>query len=196
MALESKQSDIALMLQVKGGDMDAFEVLHERYQLRVLGYFYKLCRNSLMANDLCQETFLRIWKVRKRYGATGSFPGYLFGVARMVWREKARELDKQRKLGIRCLIDDHLDTQSTVLQPDGDASRSELEQAIFRALDSLPEEQREVFILRSIEGLSLSEIAETLDCPLNTVRSRRILAVKKLRERLAGVFASVMDQAL
>ena len=194
--MDSKRNDIALMLKVKTGDMDAYAVLHDRYQLRVLGYFYKLTRNSLMANDLCQETFLRIWKVRKRYRAVGSFPGYVFGIARMVWREKARELEKQRKLGIRCLIDDHMDTHAGGLQPDAGASRSELEHAILLALDDLPEEQREVFVLRSIEGMSLSDIAEVLDCPLNTVRSRRIIAIKKLRRQLAGVFASVMDRAL
>ena len=71
--------------------------------------------------------------------------------------------------------------------PDYHANRSELQQHLYAALDALPEEQRLVFVLRSIDELSLEDIASILDCPVNTVRSRKILAVKKLRYLLASV---------
>lgn len=183
--------DIPLMLRVRRGDEAAFAELHARYQQQLRNFFYGVCRNSSVANDMCQETFLRVWKIRARYRATGTFPAYLFGIARLVWMEKCRELKKHERMGVRCDASERWDLSIDVMkQPDALASRSELEGRILSALDSLPEEQRTVFVLRTIKGLSLQDIASVLDCPVNTVRSRKILAVKKLRHLLSSVFAA------
>lgn len=183
--------DIPLMLQVRQGDEEAFELLYGRYQQQLRNFFYGLCRNPSIANDMCQETFLRVWRIRARYRATGSFPAYLFGIARLVWMEKCRELKKHEWLGSRCDSDERWDLSiDASKQPDALACRSELEGRIHGALDSLPEEQRTVFVLRTIKGLSLQDIASVLDCPVNTVRSRKILAVKKLRHLLSSVFTA------
>jgi RNA polymerase sigma-70 factor (ECF subfamily) len=72
-------------------------------------------------------------------------------------------------------------------RPDESASRSELEERILAALAELPDEQRMVFVMRTIQGLALDDIAAVLQCPVNTVRSRKLLAVKKLREALKGL---------
>ncbi len=181
--------DIALMMRVRGGDECAFERLFERYQHKLLNFFYGLSRNPSTARDLAQDTFLRIWKIRKRYQASGSFPAYLFGVARMIWLESCRSEQKAWKLGTR-LDEEALNGLSGHLTdcPAYQARRTELHEHIHRALDQLPEEQRLVFVLRSIDGLSLEDIASILDCPVNTVRSRKILAVKKLRHLLATLW--------
>jgi len=188
MDASAQQDDIVLMMRVREGDESAFEVLFNRYQRPLLNFFHGLARNNNSARDLCQETFLRVWKIRKRYHATGSFPSYLFGVARMIWLEYCRQQDKTWRLGAR-QHEDRL--HDLAADPAGcplfQANRAELHGHIYAALDALPEEQRMVFVLRSIEGLALEDIAEILDCPVNTVRSRKILAVKKLRYLLAAV---------
>ena len=182
------QEDIVLMMRVREGDESAFEILFNRYQRPLLGFFYGLSHNNSSAKDLCQDTFLRVWKIRKRYRATGTFPAYLFGVARMIWLEYCRQQDKTWRLGARQGEDSLHDLEAdTAGCPVFQANRSELGGYIHAALDELPEEQRMVFVLRSIEGLSLDDIAAILDCPVNTVRSRKILAVKKLRHLLATV---------
>jgi len=189
--------EIALMIQVRGGDEGAFEALHDAWQRRVLSFFYGLSRDAALASDLCQETFLRVWKIRRRYRATGSFPGYLFGVARYVWLEHLRRQQRVWQLGARsetALAEQAPDGAER--RPDYRAARSELEGRILDALDQLPEAQREVFILRNIEGLSLDDIAAALDCPVNTVRSRKLLAMKKLRYLLSEVFTSRLDRVL
>ncbi|HNR30370.1 MAG TPA: sigma-70 family RNA polymerase sigma factor [Candidatus Hydrogenedentes bacterium] len=186
MADEAAVADIALMARVRLGDERAFEELHRRYQRRVLAFFYGMAGDGHAANDLCQETFLRVWKVRRRYRATGSFPGYLFGIARLIWLERCREWRKALRLGQATSFDDAWATLSDPgAHPDDRAARSETATEIRRALESLPEEQRIVFVMRTIRGLSLEDIAAALDCPINTVRSRKILAVKKLRHALA-----------
>ena len=188
MDLSASPENIALMMRVRGGDESAFETLFSRFQQPLLSFFYGLSRNNSMARDLTQETFLRIWKIRKRYQASGTFPAYLFGVARMIWRESCRREQKSWRLGSRqgeaCL---HSLPAGSSACPLYQASRSEMHHHIHAALDQLPEEQRLVFVLRSIDGLSLEDIAGILDCPVNTVRSRKILAVKKLRHLLAAV---------
>lgn len=185
------------MLQVQSGDECAFETLHGWYQQRVLSFFYGLCRDGTLANDLCQETFLRIWRIRKRYQATGSFPSYLFGVARMIWLEHLRKLQRTRRLGIRSEAEpDEVAVDRHERRPDFRARRTEVHNHILDALEELPEEQRMVFVMRNIEGLSLEDIAAALDCPVNTVRSRKLLAVKKLRHLLGNVFTSRMDRVI
>ena len=188
-------SDVALMMRVRRGDELAFEALHTRYQRKLLDFFYGLARDPQLASELCQETFLRVWLVRQRYRALGSFPGYLFGIARMVWLERKRSLRKIWRLGRREeLAEDAL--ASPDRWPDACAAQGELRAQIFGALEALPEEQRIVFVMRNIRGLSLNDIASALDCPVNTVRSRKILAVKKLRHLLSPVFSSRADRVV
>ncbi|MBI2433605.1 MAG: sigma-70 family RNA polymerase sigma factor [Candidatus Hydrogenedentes bacterium] len=188
------RSDIALMARVRQGDMASFEELHGRYQRKLLNFFFGLSHNPSTANDLCQETFLRLWKIRQRYRATGSFPGYLFAVARMVWLERCRAQARLQRLGLREPLDvETLQCARTEVTPCDCAERAELARSLQQALDQLPEEQRIVFVLRAVRGLSLEDIAETLDCPVNTVRSRKLLAVKKLRHLLAHVFGAARE---
>ncbi len=189
MPLYEQELDTQLMLRVRSDNERAFGELHARYQRKLLAFFYGMSKNTQTANDLCQETFLRVWKVRRRYRASGPFGGYLFGIARMIWLESCRSEQRVWRLGQR--VSEEESTARVIapgFQPDRQAERGELEQRLFDALEALPEEQRMVFVMRSIEGLSLEEIASALDCPLNTVRSRRILAVKRLRHLLASVY--------
>ena len=176
------------MMRVRGGDECAFETLFDRYQRPLINFFHGLSRNPCTARDLAQETFLRVWKIRKRYRASGSFPAYLFGIARMIWLESCRQEQKTWRLGARQGEEslNNLEADGTGC-PAWQASRSELHGYLHAALDELPEEQRMVFVLRSIDGLSLEDIAGILDCPINTVRSRKILAVKKLRHLLESI---------
>ncbi len=197
MSEETAIADVALMARVRQGDEAAFEMLHGRYQSKLLNFFYVLSRNSHTANDLCQETFLRVWKVRARYKATGSFPGYLFGIGRLVWLENCRALRKQTRLGIRHNIDETWEPAANPCElPDNRAARREMQDRILAALDELPEEQRLVFVMRNIKGLSLADIAAALDCPVNTVRSRKLLAIKKLRHTLSNVFVTRQERTL
>lgn len=190
-------SDIALMLQVRNDDAAAFEVLHERYQRRLLNFFYGMSRHAPTASDLCQETFLRVWQVRRRYSVTGSFSAYLFGIARMVWREHCRTQSKYRytqELPETKQVDDIF--PESCQAPDYRASCNEAQQYILEALQELPEEQRMVFVMRTIRGLSLQDIAEALDCPVNTVRSRKLLGIQRLRNLLNTFFFNYEDRIL
>jgi RNA polymerase sigma-70 factor (ECF subfamily) len=184
--LTPEPEDINLMMQVSDGDETSFSTLYGRYHAKIRNFFFSLTRNTCVSADLSQETFLRIWKYRQRYTVTGSFPAYLFGFARNIWLEHCRkshhkyvsELQKATALDIERFM------ATPVPEPDTAAGRTEINEHILDALDTLPEDQRVVFVLRSVEGLSLDEIAAVMHCPRNTVRSRQIIALKKLRRLL------------
>lgn len=184
-------TDVELMQGVCEDDEFAFADLYERHYARLQNFFYGMCRDVHVSADLCQETFLRIWKLRKRYKGIGSFPAYMFAIARNIWFERQRSNRKHQRLGVRLSHDGIWDTvaASPRHQPDNKAIHSEIREEIFNALETLPEEQRMAFILRTVEGLSLAEIASVMGCPENTVRSRKLTALKKLRKMLGGVFA-------
>jgi len=182
--------DNELMTRVCKNDERAFREVYHRYQRRLLDFFYGMSRSTHTAQDLTQETFFRIWRLRAKYSPTGSFPAYLFSFARNIWLEHCRELKKRRRLGRLEMFDiaAHEMRTETIHHPDHIAWRSELSDTISEALQSLPEEQRMAFVLRNIDGLSLNEVGEVLRCPTNTVRSRKLLAVKKLRLKLKEAF--------
>jgi RNA polymerase sigma-70 factor (ECF subfamily) len=178
------------MLKVREGDQWAFAVLYDRFYRRLLDFFYALCRNRQTAEDLCQETFLRIWRLRRRYTPSGSFAAYLFTFGRNIWLEECRRIGKRRKLGVAESVEEMLVplTSDAAKHPDVRAACAEIEEKVFAVLNRLPEEQRMAFVLRTVNGLTVEEVSEVLGCPVNTVRSRKILAVKKLRRALQGLF--------
>ena len=96
-----QMSDQALMLRVRLGDERAFGQLYSRYHVKLQDFFYGMGRHTETAEDLCQETFARVWLLRRKYTATGSFAGYLFAIARNIWLEKCREWKKRRKIGVQ-----------------------------------------------------------------------------------------------
>jgi RNA polymerase sigma-70 factor (ECF subfamily) len=83
---------------------------------------------------------------------------------------------------------DSITLNANGIAPDEAAHYAEMDERILGALRDLPEEQRTAFVLRTIEGLSLEDIARIMACPVNTVRSRRIIAIRRLREALSGLF--------
>lgn len=183
-----RQSDSDVMLRVQWGSESAFAELYERYYRRLLDFFFGMSRNVQVAEDLCHETFVRIWQLRARYTPSGSFAAYAFTVARHIWHEQCRRQSRQPRTALPFADEVRQDPPSSANDaPDERAYRAEIGQHVFAALEKLPEEQRMAFVLRTVNGLSLYEIAAVMQCPVNTVRSRRLLAIQRLRELLQGL---------
>ena len=102
-------SDAEVMLQAQWGSERAFAELYGRHYRRLLDFFYGLSRDVQTAEDLCHETFLRLWQLRVRYRPSGSFPAYLFTIARHIWMERRRQTRKEWRLGTAWSADDGAD---------------------------------------------------------------------------------------
>lgn len=181
--MPSREDRLTLLLRrIAGDDAMAMQELFllERASLHRL--FLGLGRCSSLADDLVQNTFLGLWRYRANFQARGSAAGYLYRVAIHQWR-KGLARERQRRTMWKELNDEVAEPRT---QHDASASLASREtvQAIWAAVDELPEVQREVFVLHRYHELSCPEIAAATDTNLKTVESRLRLALQKLSQRL------------
>ena len=179
-------SDEELMNLAMNDDACAFEELFHRYKRRLLGFFYGLVLNSEEARDCVQDTFLRLWQRRTQFAHKGRFSAYLFQIAKNHFLDKSRSrkshIDVQRVCGEEPAEGLH----QVSLSSGGysEAVINEIRGAVSEAMAHLPEIQRLVYVLSEEQAMSYKEIADILECPVGTVSSRKVEAVKKLRKLL------------
>jgi RNA polymerase sigma-70 factor (ECF subfamily) len=170
--------DSACMRALAAGDRSAFASLVQRWQTRLINFFYRSTRNRADAEDLAQETFLELYRAAPRYTARGTFSAFIFTLARR------RLIDNYRKSARRPL--DFIDPTDFVMQQQAEPvdSSHEIEQAFHRALAALPENQRNAILLLQQQGLCYDEIAETLGASLSSVKTWLHRARTHLRHEL------------
>jgi RNA polymerase sigma-70 factor (ECF subfamily) len=184
--LESNDRDVALMGMVSAGDMRAFEELVERHQRAVIGTVAKMLGNASESEDIAQQVFVRVWKSAGRYEAQAKFTTWLFTITRnLVFNEVRR---RQRKPTVS--VDEREETTHRTVEdlqaisPDDEMLHTELEEAIDRAIQSLPEKQRMAVVLRRYEEMPYEEIAVVLEMSIPAVKSLLFRARTQLKEAL------------
>jgi RNA polymerase sigma-70 factor (ECF subfamily) len=167
-----------LQLVARNGDPDAFRKLFEAYAPRVKAYMMRQGADANTAEDLAQETLLTVWRKAQLYSDDkGSATTWIFTIARNLRIDKLR-----REVAWQPMPEDAEDEPSEDLAPDEEVSLAERRERVRAVMRALPADQTEVVNLSYIEGLSHSEIAERLNLPLGTVKSRMRLAYAKIRE--------------
>ena len=176
--MNGEPTDDALMAQVKQGERRAFDCLFLRHQRGVYLFALRLTQHGTQAEDITQEVFLRVWRARGAYQASGTFRAWLLTITRrLVW-------DAAKKRGV-----DTVPLQESDAVMDSafaQIARSEQERELERALNCLSAALREVIILREMEGLAYAEIARITACPPGTVKSRLSAARARLRNALGN----------
>ena len=167
----------ALMRRATEGDAQAFGMIVQAYQCRLVRFAVRLLGDSEAAQDAAQEAFLRLWRLRATYQPRGCLQAYLFRTVRSVCLDYARAARSWEPLA------DGRD-YGNMPDPADLAYNHSLAEAVRQAVQSLPEPQRVVFVLSQYEGLSYAEIADVLNCPLGTVASRKHQATETLRRKL------------
>jgi RNA polymerase sigma-70 factor, ECF subfamily len=178
--------DIELMLRVQAGETAAFERLAHRYREPLRRYFAALSGDRAPADDLAQETLLRLWLSRERYEPAGRFSSYLFGIARHQWLNYRKRLKHRSKLAGPSLDEEGALAAAAlrVSQPERVLMERYFAKRIRQAVAALPPPYRAVFELCQFEGLKYAEAADRLAIPLGTVKSRMAEALRRLREQL------------
>jgi RNA polymerase sigma-70 factor (ECF subfamily) len=175
--MDPMPEDSALMLRYKDGDVAAFEILYRRHNDALYRYLLRLCRHRDNADDIFQEVWGKIIKAADRYRPTAKFTTFLYRVAHNCFIDYLRRNKRHTHTG-------NLDPDA---QPDpGDLPEMQAERSLARerlevALQDLPDEQRDVFLLHEEAGLDLDEIATITSSNRETTKSRLRYAVKKLR---------------
>lgn len=186
---ENLEDDDALMLRLQGGDARAFDELYERYQSPLWGYFFRNTRDSQLAEDLAQETFLKLHARFWDYLPSGRFKGWLFRIAHNLLVDDVRRKSHDALLHAskrQAKEDDDVMQRiaDDLLPPEVVVEKQEVAALIERLLDEIPADQRETFTMHHFQDLSLPDIADAMDVPLATCKSRLRLAREKLSEKL------------
>lgn len=192
--------DADLMLQFAAGDERAFALLMERHEAPVLRYFLRSTQDRALSEELCQETFLRVVRNADRYQKSAKFSTWLYTIARnlAIDASRRRAAKPTRSLDQPIGDEEGVTFLDRVSDPNARSSVQESERARFRralhdALHRLPPEQREVFVLRHVEGMRFVEIAAMMGISDNTVKSRMRYALQTLRTQLAAFDALSFD---
>ena len=184
-----------LVQRTLGGEPRAFELLVIKYQRRVERVIGRMVRDSDLVQDIAQETFIRAYRALGQFRGDAQFYTWLYRIAVNTAKKQLMELKRdplvfqsQMKSGDddetsgseRELNPSVADTET----PEAVLASKEIAEAVNAAMDALPEELRNAIALREIEGLSYEEIAQALDCPIGTVRSRIFRAREAISSRI------------
>lgn len=188
-----EDSDEMLMLRYQRGDVDAFRTLVLRHRMAVTTFAYRYVSDAQAAEDIFQETFLRLIQQVKRYKAQAKFTTLLYTVARNLCIDHLRKMEHRKHQSLNSTggeegeetdaLGDIIPGKATDM--DKTMFRKELQKVLKKAIDDLPEEQREVFLLREYQDLRFREIAKITRTTTNTVKSRMRYALANLRRALA-----------
>jgi RNA polymerase sigma-70 factor, ECF subfamily len=188
-----RDADLVIVRRVQGGDIRAFELLVIKYQRRIGRLISRFIRNPAEVEDLAQETFIRAYRAIGQFRGDSAFYTWLYRIA--VNSAKKSLADAKRDLSYVTNESENEDGETFTVSeqlsdgntPETELAGAQIVRAVNAAVEELPEELRMAITLREVEGLSYDEIAELMNCPIGTVRSRIFRAREAIAERLKTV---------
>ncbi len=188
-----EQSDLALVQRVQRGERSAFDVLVLRYQQKVLKLVLRYVRDPMEAEDVCQEAFIKAFRAIGSFRGDSAFYTWIYRIA-INTAKNALVASKRRPINYGIDVQDPEQGDLEARLTDGETPEQlllteEIRETVNRAMADLPEDLRTAIVLREIDGLSYEEIAESMGCPVGTVRSRIFRAREAIDHRLQPIFA-------
>jgi RNA polymerase sigma-70 factor (ECF subfamily) len=184
--------DAAIMLELKAGNMAAFDVLLRKYRKPIVNFMYRMTRNQAVAEELAQEVFLRVYRSRETYRAEARFSTWLYRIATNLGVNHARDTKNERSAATVYLDEPDTETGTTpdvADQTPGAESamlRNERMAAIREHVMALPERQRMAVLMHKYEGMDYKQIGEVLKLSESATKSLLFRAYQTLREKLKG----------
>ena len=198
----SGEADLLLVQRTVAGDQKAFELLVIKYQRRIERLIGRMVRDVDLVEDIAQETFIRAYRALAQFRGEAQFYTWLYRIAVNTAKKTLGDLKRDPLVSESALRgggDDEDETSAVENEltsaetPETVLAAKEIAATVNSAMEALPEELRQAVTLREIEGLSYEEIAEVMNCPIGTVRSRIFRAreaisakVKPLLENQSG----------
>lgn len=190
MAAHDSDPDTRLMLRVKDGDIDAFELLVERYKRPVINFIFRTLKDATEAEDLAQNVFFQVHKSAHRYKVTAKFTTWLFTIARNLTLNEIRRRTRHPASSMDAEHPDYDDQpvrqyedHRTATPPDA-ALSGELEDKIAKAVAALPENQRMAMELCQQGDVSYEDISSIIGCTLSATKSLIHRARETLKQQL------------
>jgi RNA polymerase sigma-70 factor, ECF subfamily len=188
-----QMSDEDLMAQFQVGTVEAFDILVSRYKDPLTNYIYRFLGDMKECEDLLQETFLRVYRNRHSYRRIAKYSAWLYTIAGNLARSEYRKRKRRRLYSLQSVNRDdeeyEVEIPDETYLPDKHAESTIQDRHIQDALKQIPEEFREVVVLRDVQQLAYEEIAEITGLPMGTVKSRINRGRTKLQGLLKDVYA-------
>jgi len=191
-------ADTALVERVKRGDARAFEMLVVKYQRRIERLIGRMVRDTDLVPDIAQETFIRAYRALPQFRGESAFYTWLYRIAVNTAKKALVELKRDPVVTETALASSREDEDETSRvenelsdgeTPDALLASKEIAAAVNASIEALSEDLRQAVTLREIEGLSYEEIAQVMNCPIGTVRSR----IFRAREAIAARLRPLLD---
>ncbi len=172
--------EIQLLDKCLNGDSAAFKQLINIYRVQLFGYLWRFSKSRFEAEEMMQETLIKVWKGLKKYNHQQKFSAWIFTIAHNV----AMDTIRRKKLNNN-LIEFNDNSEFDNNNPLEELVVKERMEIINNSIENLSEKQKSVFLLRQHGGMTFKEIAKATNQPLNTVISHMHYAVKKIKKQLA-----------
>lgn len=187
--------DSGVVAQFLAGEKRAFNELVERYQTRLLNFVYRTTGDRERAEDLVQETFIRVYRHLHRFDQTKKFSTWIYTIASNLAKNELRNRSRNPLVLFQAIKKNWdadqrpLEWEDNTYRPDDLFRKRHLRRMVESAVSELPEHHRKVFILREMEGKTYEEIADITGCNLGTVKSR----LNRARNNFAQIIAPMLD---
>ena len=174
--MSNQASDKKLVERVQKGDKGAFDLLVLKYQHKIVNLVMRYVRDPELALDITQEAFIKAYRALPRFRGDSAFYTWMYRIA-VNTAKNHLAAQRRRPMDVELDLQDpeQYDLPAKLKEtdtPEGVALGNELKETVERAIAALPEDLRTAIVLRELEGMSYEEIAQTMDCPVGTVRSR------------------------
>ena len=189
---DTVDADALLVERAKRGDQRAFEMLVVKYQRRIERLISRMVRDDGLVEDVAQETFIRAYRALPQFRGESAFYTWLYRIAVNTATKLLVERKRDPLISESTLVshDDGDETSRVENElsdgetPEAVLASKEIAATVNAAIDALSEDLRQAIVLREIEGLSYEEIADVMNCPIGTVRSRIFRAREAIANRL------------
>ena len=189
--MSTQSNDKKLVKRVQKGDKGAFDLLVLKYQHKIVNLVMRYVRDPELALDITQEAFIKAYRALPRFRGDSAFYTWMYRIAvntakNHLAAQRRRPMDVELDLQDPEQYDLHAKLKETDT-PEGVTLSNELKQTVERAIAALPEDLRTAIILRELEGMSYEEIAQTMECPVGTVRSRIFRARDAIAKKVGSL---------
>lgn len=189
----AQDTDEQLVARVQQGDKRAFDLLVLKYQHKIIAIISRFVRDSAEVHDVAQEAFIKAYRALGNFRGDSAFYTWIYRIA--VNTAKNHLVSRGRRPPATDVdVDDAeflsgADGLRDITSPEHELMKDQLEEVVYKAIQSLPEDLRTALTLREMEGMSYEEIAEVMDCPVGTVRSRIFRAREAVDRHIAPLMS-------
>lgn len=197
--MSEREVDQALVERVQRGDKRAFELLVSKYQRKIFRLLSRLIRDPAEIEDVAQEAFIKAYRALPNFRGESAFYTWLYRIAINTAKNHLVAQGRRAPTTTETEVEDaenfdDADQLRDFNTPDAMLLSRQVGEAVNRAIEKLPEDLRTAVVLRELEGLSYEEIAEAMNCPIGTVRSRIFRAREAIASELRPLLGTSKDK--